>query len=43
VLTVAELGHLGESLPAGGEVALQATLDLGDRRVAGYTIELFYP
>ncbi len=43
VLTVAELGHPADSLPAGGEVALQATLDLGDRRVAGYTIELFYP
>ena len=43
VLTAAELGQPAEQLPAGGELALQATLDLGERRVAGYTIELFYP
>ena len=43
VLTAAELGEAADSLPAGGEVTLQATLDLGERRVAGYTVELFYP
>jgi predicted Zn finger-like uncharacterized protein len=43
VLTAAELGNPAESLPAGGDVTLQATLDLGGRRVAGYTVELFYP
>jgi predicted Zn finger-like uncharacterized protein len=43
VLSAAELGHSADSLPAGGEVSLQATLDLGSRRVAGYTVELFYP
>jgi predicted Zn finger-like uncharacterized protein len=43
VLTAAELGSAAESLPAVGEVTLQATLDLGERRVAGYTVELFYP
>ena len=43
VLTAAELGNDADSLPAGGNVALQATLDLGERRVAGYTVELFYP
>ena len=43
VLTAAELGNPAESLPAGGEVTLQATLDLGEQRVAGYTVELFYP
>jgi len=43
VLTAAELGNNADSLPAGGDVALQATLDLGERRVAGYTVELFYP
>jgi predicted Zn finger-like uncharacterized protein len=43
VLTAAELGSATDSLPAGGEVTLQATLDLGERRVAGYTVELFYP
>ncbi len=43
VFTAAELGHPGEQLPAGGELSLQATLDLGERRIAGYTVELFYP
>jgi predicted Zn finger-like uncharacterized protein len=43
VLRAAELGHVSDSLPAGGEVSLQATLDLGERGVAGYTVELFYP
>jgi hypothetical protein len=43
VLSAAELGHPADSLPAGGDVSLQATLDLGPHRVAGYTVELFYP
>jgi predicted Zn finger-like uncharacterized protein len=43
VFTAAELGHPLEQLPAGGELALQATLDLGERGIAGYTVELFYP
>jgi hypothetical protein len=43
VLSAAELGHGGDSVPAGGEAKLQVTLDLGERRVAGYTVELFYP
>jgi predicted Zn finger-like uncharacterized protein len=43
VLTAAELGNGADSLPAGGEVTLQATLELAERRVAGYTVELFYP
>ena len=43
VLTAAELGQSAEQLTAGGEATLQATLDLGERRVAGYTVELFYP
>ena len=43
VFTAAELGHPDEQLPAGGELSLQATLDLGERRIAGYTVELFYP
>jgi predicted Zn finger-like uncharacterized protein len=43
VLSAAEFGHVADSLPAGGEASLQATLDLGERRVAGYTVELFYP
>ena len=43
VFTAAELGHPDEQLPPGGELSLQATLDLGERRIAGYTVELFYP
>jgi hypothetical protein len=43
VLTAAELGSPATSVAAGGDVTLQATLDLGERRVAGYTVELFYP
>ena len=43
MFTAAELGQPAEQLPAGAELALQATLDLGERNVAGYTIELFYP
>jgi hypothetical protein len=43
VFSASELGHSGDSLPARGEASLQATLDLGERRVAGYTVELFYP
>jgi len=43
VLTATELGNPADKLPAGGEITLQATLDLGERHVAGYTVELFYP
>lgn len=43
VLSAAELGHRADRLAPRSELALQATLDLGDRRVAGYTVELFYP
>ena len=43
VLSAAELGHAGDRLAPRSELALQATLDLGEQRVAGYTVELFYP
>ncbi len=44
VLRAAELGSAApEALDAGAEWSAQATLDVGDRRVTGYTIELFYP
>jgi hypothetical protein len=43
VLYAAELGSTAGQLPAQAEVALLATLDLGERRVSGYTLELFYP
>jgi predicted Zn finger-like uncharacterized protein len=43
VLRAAELGNDAPSLPAHGELALNAMLELGEQRVAGYTVELFYP
>jgi hypothetical protein len=43
VLTMAELGQSAQSLPPHAELALQAMLELGEQRVAGYTVELFYP
>jgi Protein of unknown function (DUF3426) len=43
VLSAAELGQAADSLPPGGQATLQATLDLGPRQAAGYTVELFYP
>jgi len=43
VLFAAELGQDATSLPAQGEATLQAMLSLGEHRVAGYTVELFYP
>lgn len=44
VLRGVDLGA-GSSLPlgAGGDWSINAVLDLGEVRVAGYTIELFYP
>jgi predicted Zn finger-like uncharacterized protein len=45
VLRAAELGGATapQALAAGAEWSVLATLDVGDRRVTGYTIELFYP
>jgi predicted Zn finger-like uncharacterized protein len=43
VLRATELGNDAPSLPARGEVAFNAMLELGEQRVAGYTVELFYP
>jgi hypothetical protein len=43
VLSSAELGQASDSVPPRSELALQALLDLGERGVAGYTVELFYP
>jgi len=44
VLRASELGGAApEALAAGAEWSALATLDVGDRRVTGYTIELFYP
>ncbi len=43
VLSAAELGSSATVVAAGTEVALHAMLSTGSRRVAGYTIEVFYP
>lgn len=42
VLQAADLG-LPPTLEAGQELPLQALLSTGDKRVTGYTVELFYP
>lgn len=43
VLSAGELGASSRTLSAGAELALQASLNAGERRVSGYTIEIFYP
>ncbi len=43
VLTMAELGVAQSALAAGQQLPVQALLTAGDRRIAGYTVELFYP
>ena len=43
VLTAAELGASQATLAAHGELPLHALLGTGEYRVAGYSIELFYP
>jgi hypothetical protein len=43
VLSLAELGQPLRTLPPGGEVTAEAMLATGSQRVAGYTIEIFYP
>ena len=44
VLRAAELGNAApEALAPGAEWSTLAPLDVGDRRVTGYTIDLFYP
>jgi hypothetical protein len=43
VLRAAELGVNTDTLAAGRELALQATLQAATEPIVGYTIELFYP
>jgi predicted Zn finger-like uncharacterized protein len=43
VLPMAELGVPQPALQAGQELPIQVLVSTGDRRVAGYTLELFYP
>lgn len=43
VLQPAELGVAGATIAAGQELPMQALLSAGDKRLAGYTVEIFYP
>ena len=43
VLSASELGTSASTVRGGTEFALQATLAVAEHRVAGYTIEVFYP
>jgi len=44
VLSPQDLGSLAQQpMPPGSELQLSAVLDLGERRIAGYAVELFYP
>ena len=43
VLQLAELGAPQPVLQAGEELPLKALMSTGEQRVAGYTVELFYP
>jgi Protein of unknown function (DUF3426) len=43
VLTAGDLGSRDRSIAARGELILQASLNTGDRRISGYTLELFHP
>jgi predicted Zn finger-like uncharacterized protein len=44
VLRASEFGaRLPEQLAPGAELPIEALLDVGENRIAGYTIELFYP
>ncbi len=43
VLAPKDFGATPAMLAAGAELALQAVLDSGERRISGYSIEIFYP
>jgi hypothetical protein len=43
VVAVADFGYTDAVIAAGQELPLQAVLSAVDRRISGYTIELFYP
>ena len=43
VMQVADFGVAATTIAAGAELPLQALLSTGDRRISGYTVELFYP
>ena len=43
VMQVADFGVAAATIAAGAELPLQALLSTGERRISGYTVELFYP
>ena len=43
VLSLADLGVAARTLAGGSELSVQAAVGVGDRAVAGYTVEIFYP
>jgi hypothetical protein len=43
VMTVTELGSASGTIEGRAELALQANLSTGERRVTGYKIEIFHP
>jgi hypothetical protein len=43
VLSLAEVGVSARTLPGGSELPVQVAVGVGDRQVAGYTVEIFYP
>ena len=42
-LAPAELGARQQGLASGAELPLQMAFGVGDQRVVGYTVEIFYP
>lgn len=43
VLQPREMGARSDTIAAAGELSLLAALQISDRRIAGYTVEIFYP
>jgi hypothetical protein len=43
VLSAQQLGTSANAIDAEGETSLRAKLIVSDRRIAGYTVEIFYP
>jgi hypothetical protein len=43
VLQPVDLGARTTTIAAGADMSLQTTLAIADRRIAGYTVEIFYP
>jgi hypothetical protein len=43
VFSGTEMGAPDGQLPGGAEWNLQTALEVADRRIAGYTVEIFYP